>query len=606
MNRSGAIRTLTLAAVCCLCVAIAAAGGAPAQYPASPEYAAAVAVGRLPVAAWHTRTPAGGRVVAAAPAEAPAMLLGPAGVGEDGAPAATAYGDGRVLLAAARHTSTGSGVWSRVWDGRDWSPVVQLPRADLEGHHPALAGDSDGAWAVWVSGNASRGLRDRIVAAYWNGSHWGPAEEVPAAPGAPMAPFVVLDRRGAPIVIWSASDGSDAEIWAARRIAGSWRTPERVTDNDTPDIEPRAAIAGDRITAAWSTLTADGYVPHTARARARGWSPARRLSAEPGNAPVVIGGDRPTVVWTAAASRSGDAQVVGKQLVAGLWRALPSLGVARNARLAAAGSAGRVTIAWHERGGLRVGETRTGGSSRWRLTDLRHAPTSISDALEVELPGTYLGFGDSITEGLVRYDEEISFVEPYTTFLANRIAQFVQVPEVSIRNAGVSGELTSEGTNRLAAELLAGPTFVLIMEGANDAANLIDAEVTAANLEFMVQRALDYGVLPFLATITPRTEFNFTGANNQRILDVNDRIRQFAPLYRVQIVDQYSAFFRRTELYSDILHPNEEGYAYMGDVWFEGLRPILKAWLLELDDTDSAQRDFDIDRSGRRERRPRG
>jgi lysophospholipase L1-like esterase len=589
-----------LSAVACLAMSTMALGSQrPPQ--ARPESPAAVAIAAVPVAAWSSTAPNGSaRIAAAAPANAAAEWVSPGGRGNDGAPALTALGADSVVLVASRANATGSYLWSRQWTPEGWQAARRLPRTHRLMHHPALAGNADSVWAVWVSGDVyGRGESARLMASRWSGAEWTMPLMLPAAPGQPMAPSIAVDRRGTPIVVWAASDGSDAEIWASRFKGGTWTGPERITDNDVPDIVPQVAAGPGRALVAWSHFDRDGYVPHVARARGRNWTRPRALTNRTGNAPVVLPTKRPTVLWTLPPDTGGGSAVVGSRLVAGRWQSLPRIGTALNARLSGTAGNGQVTTAWHERAGLRVAAASDTPGQGWRMRDLRRPVGSAAEAIEVTLPGAYVAFGDSITQGVLGAAEEdggdddtpLPLAEPYTTFLAGLMAELVG-EEVPVRNDGLAGEVTAEAVNRISTSLASGPDFTLILHAANDVSVLIDSDTILNNLTSMVLQTRNADSVPLLSSITPRPENGgFQGGINERTVELNVEIERIAGEEGAIFVDQHAAFMFRPDLYSDNIHPTQVGYVHMAEVWFAALKPILNDWLDDRDTGDDDARD---------------
>jgi hypothetical protein len=112
---------------------------------------------------------------------------------------------------------------------------------------------------AWLEGAAAGGMGVRAAA--WNGSAWAAPEWI-ARPGngsqLSLAGAVLDD--GSWLLVWSAFDGHDDEIVAARRSRGSWESPRRIAaDNDVPDITPAIMASADGAIVAWSRYLGDGY-----------------------------------------------------------------------------------------------------------------------------------------------------------------------------------------------------------------------------------------------------------------------------------------------------------------------------------------------------------
>ena len=139
-------------------------------------------------------------------------------------------------------------------------------------------------------------------------------------------------------------------------------------------------------------------------------------------------------------------------------------------------------------------------------------------------------FGDSITTGYG--------ATAYSVYL-QQILNANNCNSVVI-NEGKAGELTSGGAERIDSVIARHkPNFILIMEGANDARSGVSAEVAAANLGTMMDKAVAAGVIPKVSSITPNTE---GGKENKAIPEIyNPKIQQEAANRGVSFVDNYSA-----------------------------------------------------------------
>ncbi|MCI5148713.1 MAG: hypothetical protein D3916_04870 [Candidatus Electrothrix sp. MAN1_4] len=159
---------------------------------------------------------------------------------------------------------------------------------------------------------------------------------------------------------------------------------------------------------------------------------------------------------------------------------------------------------------------------------------------------TVVCFGDSITEGRGE--------TPYPTNLQNMYDSSSAGTQVI--NAGVGGEITYEGVNRLGGVLAAyPPDYVLIMEGANDVVAGISAATTVFNLNKMIDQVIAAGGVPLLSTITPNTRRSSYQPENY-----NPGIIDLAQDTATTLVDTYSNVVSNwSNLTSDGIHPNDEG-----------------------------------------------
>jgi lysophospholipase L1-like esterase len=193
----------------------------------------------------------------------------------------------------------------------------------------------------------------------------------------------------------------------------------------------------------------------------------------------------------------------------------------------------------------------------------------------------YIGFGDSITYGVCdedRIDDPGDYIpdKAYPPRLEAMLSQ--RFGPQRVINAGVPGESTIQGLARIDAVLARHlARYILILEGTNDIIwNWYSLETTSFNLEEMLRKSLEYGMLPALATTLPRFDDN---ADWSRQSVLNERIRGLAEECLVPLEDLYQDFANYpagdggvTSLYcwgEDRLHPNEKGYQFLAEKWFQ-------------------------------------
>ena len=103
-----------------------------------------------------------------------------------------------------------------------------------------------------------------------------------------------------------------------------------------------------------------------------------------------------------------------------------------------------------------------------------------------------VAFGDSLTSGLG--------VDPDKNYPA-QLQQKLDVEGYHYRvlNAGVSGDTTDQGLNRIQSVIDLHPAIVIVELGANDGLRGLPADVTRQNLNAIVQRLLSSGAKAVLA-----------------------------------------------------------------------------------------------------------
>ncbi len=107
-------------------------------------------------------------------------------------------------------------------------------------------------------------------------------------------------------------------------------------------------------------------------------------------------------------------------------------------------------------------------------------------------PLRLMAFGDSLTAGYGLADDESFTVQLERALIGQGF-------DIEVINAGVSGDTTSSGLDRLEWALGDNPDFVMLELGANDGLRAIDPALTRANLDKMLSILTDRG-LPTLLT----------------------------------------------------------------------------------------------------------
>lgn len=112
-------------------------------------------------------------------------------------------------------------------------------------------------------------------------------------------------------------------------------------------------------------------------------------------------------------------------------------------------------------------------------------------AAEAE-PVEIVGFGDSLMAGY-QLDAGQSFPEKLEAALR------AKGHDVTVANAGVSGDTTSGGLSRLDWSVPDGTDLVVLELGANDMLRGISPEITERNLDAMISRLKERGIAVLLA-----------------------------------------------------------------------------------------------------------
>lgn len=172
-------------------------------------------------------------------------------------------------------------------------------------------------------------------------------------------------------------------------------------------------------------------------------------------------------------------------------------------------------------------------------------------------------FGDSITG--VYY--HTGGVESWSDLLARFLKSAHPNAEVSVYNAGVSGNTTTTALARLDRDVLSrAPQLVAIMFGMNDAVSVAPEEFTR-NLATMVARARAAGAAVILLTPT-QVQTGDPQRTPERLGAYAALVRKVARETRVPLVDCHGTFaevasaggYRWARLMSDAIHPNLHGH----------------------------------------------
>lgn len=163
-----------------------------------------------------------------------------------------------------------------------------------------------------------------------------------------------------------------------------------------------------------------------------------------------------------------------------------------------------------------------------------------------------LAFGDSLTAGVGTQKQN-----SYPAVLAQLAAR-------EVINAGVSGEETDEGRERLQKVLNERPVDLLILlEGGNDILRNRPLDQTKRNLAAMIEMAQARNISVVLLGVPEKKLFS-----------------SVAPIYK-ELADEYSLVFvpdlisdllREPSLKSDAVHLNTEGYKALAEHLHETLK----------------------------------
>ena len=194
-------------------------------------------------------------------------------------------------------------------------------------------------------------------------------------------------------------------------------------------------------------------------------------------------------------------------------------------------------------------------------------------------PRVVAAFGDSITFGVLeerKIQANLDTANNYPNVLQGLLQRLD--PAWRVMNRGRGGELVQDGANRISDVLRSDrPGFVLIMEGTNNASRCDDPAFIAGRLQTMIQRAKANRTIPLLGTIPPN--FRNDPCAHDVIDSANGLIRGLASVEGIVLAEIFNGMNDRN-LFGlgsdrDPLHPNEQGYRVMANIWLNALKQAI-------------------------------
>ena len=387
--------------------------------------------------------------------------------------------------------------------------------------------------------------------------------------------------------VWSEFDGENNEIYYSRLKDNIWTQKVQLSNKGFRNISPSVSSGTDEIT--WVVWTAiSGSKSHLLFSNCDGetWSSPTQiqtnLSSNTASSIVVDNENIPWIIWAGFDGQDDD--IFFTRWNGFNWDA--SQRVNKDDSMPDILPVGRID----EEGNLSVEWSGYDGK-KYRNYSSRYTGSEWDDEIETEIitesmddddldlkylrmqdsdTKYLLGFGDSITRGVMRSDG--STAEGYEPELEAFIDANLWPSQVL--NAGKSGERTSKGVNRIEQKLsIYCLHYVLLLEGANDILNGVSYETTLYNLGIMIDKCIDHNVTPIVATLCPM-KLKVSGGRAGYIDEIpnfyNPGIREIAFERGIEVSDHYAALISKWNKYSnDGIHPNETGYSVMAKTWFD-------------------------------------
>ncbi|MBQ0709160.1 MULTISPECIES: arylesterase [unclassified Ochrobactrum] len=182
-------------------------------------------------------------------------------------------------------------------------------------------------------------------------------------------------------------------------------------------------------------------------------------------------------------------------------------------------------------------------------------PTGLEDALPTEQLSQVkiVGFGDSLMAGYL-LPSNAAFPQQLEKALNDKGI------EVSIENAGVSGDTTTGGLSRIDWSVPDGTDLVILELGANDALRGIEPDITEKNLDEMLARLKQRGISVILAGMMAPPNMGKDYAAKFNLIYPKLAQKYGVPLYPF-FLDGVAT--KKEFLLEDGMHPNEKGVKTM-------------------------------------------
>ena len=163
-----------------------------------------------------------------------------------------------------------------------------------------------------------------------------------------------------------------------------------------------------------------------------------------------------------------------------------------------------------------------------------------------------LAFGDSLTYGFGA-SEGYSYPD-----------QLQNKTDLRVINAGINGEVTSEGVLRLPKLLEKKVDLVILCHGGNDILQKLSIIQLKNNLLHMINLSKESGAVVVLVGVPDFSLFGF---------DTHKVYNEVADETGVIFEDEILSYIELRRIYkSDYIHPNEKGYEIMADSFINILR----------------------------------
>ncbi len=193
-------------------------------------------------------------------------------------------------------------------------------------------------------------------------------------------------------------------------------------------------------------------------------------------------------------------------------------------------------------------------------------PSSEAAPAKADGRPTLVAFGDSLTAG---YGVEAGL--SYPDFLQKKFDS--QGIRWRVVNAGISGETTAGGLNRIESVLNLNPDLVILELGGNDGLRGLPLDQTRSNLEAIVTRLRDAGIKVVLAGMTLPPNYG-----PRYIREFENIYKDLAKKYKLPLIPFFLegvATLDGKYMQSDGIHATAEGNRKVAETVFRYAKPLL-------------------------------
>ena len=187
-----------------------------------------------------------------------------------------------------------------------------------------------------------------------------------------------------------------------------------------------------------------------------------------------------------------------------------------------------------------------------------HAAPAAAETVEI------VGFGDSLMAGY-----ELGPGEGFPEVLERELTELGY--DISVLNAGVSGDTTTGGLQRMEWSVPESADIVIVELGGNDALRGIDPSLTRSNVDAMIELVIARDQRPILAGILapPNLGAEYEAAFNPIFPEVAERFG--VPFYPFFL----DGAIQSGLMLDDGIHPSAEGVEMMVERFLPTILPVL-------------------------------